>query len=411
MAKPLGFVIFAAAFLCRAGAFPVYYNINGSVMLTSTLGGNLTLRPDGGGAIVAASVIAAQGGVALNNTLLTEQLIARLQPPVCSSQGTDMSRGYPTMYYTPDGWQCVCIGGWTGADCGTLPPPPPSPPPSPPALTLFTAVGAATFTATTAGFATILVVAGGGAGGAFAGGGGGGGGVQVFRNVSLTPGTFTVVVGAGGQPVSGCGGASTMYHAVVAADAGRGGDSSFGNFPASLGGGRGACGGNRGDASATSCGSGGGGGSSDPGYYPNILLGGTGTPGKGYPGGNAVYGSNSVGSAGGGGANQAGGDSFLNQTAGNGGDGLFVYFPGIQEYFGGGGGGAIVVADGSGGLGGLGGGGAGATYSNGGGTVTGGAAGLPNSGGGGGGGGVVCCSGVGSGFPGGSGIVVVAWLS
>ena len=37
------------------------------------------------------------------------------------------------MYYTADGWQCACIGGWTGADCGTPPPPPPSPPPpSPP---------------------------------------------------------------------------------------------------------------------------------------------------------------------------------------------------------------------------------------------------------------------------------------
>ena len=92
-------------------AFPLYYSTNGSVLLTSTLGSNLTLRPDGAGAIVATSAIVAQGGVALNNTLLTDKLIlqqnaiildlqqsiaalsARLTqvmlPPTCSAPGGD----------------------------------------------------------------------------------------------------------------------------------------------------------------------------------------------------------------------------------------------------------------------------------------------------------------------------------
>ena len=77
--------------------------------------------------------------------------------------------------------------------------------PSQPVVTTFTAVGVSTFTATAAAVATILVVAGGGAGGAFAGGGGGGGGVLLFQNVSLAPGSYSVTVGAGGLPVSGCG--------------------------------------------------------------------------------------------------------------------------------------------------------------------------------------------------------------
>ena len=130
---------------CNVHAFPLYYNVNGSALLTSTYGGNITLRPDGSGAIVATSVIAAQGGVVLNNTLLSEQLIsgllaqvAKLQPPTCSAPGGDR------LQYNSTSWVCVCLPGWTGANCSSptsmaapIPPPPlPSPPPASPTPSL-----------------------------------------------------------------------------------------------------------------------------------------------------------------------------------------------------------------------------------------------------------------------------------
>jgi hypothetical protein len=132
-ATAVGFLL--AWFICGSSAFPLYYSANGSVLLTSTFGGNMTLRPDGGGAIVATSVIAAQGGVALNNTLLTEQLVSellaqkgRLQPPLCMPPGGDR------LLYNGTAWVCLCQGGWTGVSCTVSPtPPPPNPsPPSPP---------------------------------------------------------------------------------------------------------------------------------------------------------------------------------------------------------------------------------------------------------------------------------------
>ena len=113
----------------------------------------MTLRPDGGGAIVATSVIAAQGGVALNNTLLTEELILYLLvqnsdtralatqlaaqlaifsqmanlsdevaeyaslapvqligPPECGPPGGDR------LQYVNGSWICVCNTGWTKYD-------------------------------------------------------------------------------------------------------------------------------------------------------------------------------------------------------------------------------------------------------------------------------------------------------
>ena len=134
---------------CSSYAFPLYFSANGSILLTSTRGGNMTLRPDGGGVVIATSVIAAQGGVALNNTVLNEQLISSLlaqaqlistlqaqvaglqqqqQPPKCVSPGRDR------LLYNGSAWVCVCSVGWIGADCSIFPsPPPPSPsPPSPP---------------------------------------------------------------------------------------------------------------------------------------------------------------------------------------------------------------------------------------------------------------------------------------
>ena len=116
---------------CRVSAFPLYFSANGSVLLTSASGGNVTLRPDGGGAIVATSVIAAQGGVALNNTLLTEQLLAlqdaaisqlasevvELRAEISAMQATlqaatplsTCSRfGTTSVVYNGSAWVCIC---------------------------------------------------------------------------------------------------------------------------------------------------------------------------------------------------------------------------------------------------------------------------------------------------------------
>ena len=112
-------------------AYPLFYNANGSVLLTTSHGGDVVLRPDSGGAVIATSVLSAQGGVALNSTVLNEQLLARLQPPLCTAPGGDK------LQYNGTAWLCVCVPGWSGPSCLIPPPSPPSPsppPPSPPPL-------------------------------------------------------------------------------------------------------------------------------------------------------------------------------------------------------------------------------------------------------------------------------------
>jgi hypothetical protein len=170
-----------------------------------------------------------------------------------------------------------------------------------------------------------LIVAGGGAGGGIngsgvAGGGGGGGGArdlsEVDRPTELTPGTYPVVVGAGGVGVNDVGG--------------DGGNSSF-DGDTSIGGG----GGGGLTRNGRNGGSGGGAGNSNGGPES----GGTGTAGQGNNGG-AGSPTGAAGGGGGGGAAGAGavGDT---TTGGNGGDGLLTNIRGVNERYGAGGGGAI----------------------------------------------------------------------
>jgi len=62
----------------------------------------------------------------------------------------------------------------------------------------FENVGSDTFTVNEGGEVDVLIVAGGGSGGVDNGGGGGGGGV-IDRNISISPGNYTISVGDGGD--------------------------------------------------------------------------------------------------------------------------------------------------------------------------------------------------------------------
>ena len=67
----------------------------------------------------------------------------------------------------------------------------------------FTSTGSATFTVNSgSGNVEVLVIGGGGGGGLCHGGGGGAGGVVFHSSMPVTPGTYTVTVGAGGGPLS-----------------------------------------------------------------------------------------------------------------------------------------------------------------------------------------------------------------
>jgi hypothetical protein len=210
-----------------------------------------------------------------------------------------------------------------------------------------------------------LVVAGGGAGGAAAGGGGGAGGLKSTDpvvpvparatpiEVSTSPGTYTVTVGAGGQN-------------SIRDRGGTGSPSAFGPVTTSGGGGGGVpvsipSGNNTGNPG----GSGGGASGNTAGQY---VFGAAGVPGEGFAGGSGyhspgwyIYG------GGGGGASEAGenapnaGSPVTVNNAGDGGRGFLINITGIATHFGGGGGGGTQPgpSDVSGGHGGLGGGGAG----------------------------------------------------
>lgn len=132
---------------------------------------------------------------------------------------------------------------------------------------------------------TVLTVGGGGAGGWDVGGGGGAGG-YISSTLQIGPGTYNVVIGAGGTAnTSGGGtapnGSSTSVFGITALGGGGGGNYSGG--------------------SGASGGSGGGG----AGYNSGFLAGGSGTNGQGYAGGNGradLYGTASTGGGGGGSA-------------------------------------------------------------------------------------------------------------
>ena len=220
---------------------------------------------------------------------------------------------------------------------------------------------------------TLLV---GGGGGGSAGGGGGGG--LVLAPLPLIPGSYNVVVGAGGN-VGTIGGTSSIA-GIVAYGGGFGGN--YGSSYTTISGSNGA--------------SGGGGGATNAGtfvvnsgsaiYINQFNLGNNGGTGQYYVGG------------GGGGAGTAGTNGVNNTFGGNGGEGLLVSIVGIPAYYAGGGGaggfGGVGAKPGSGSIGG-----------GGSGSMTGtGQAGLANTGGGGGGGSFN------AGAAGGSGIVVIRYF-
>ena len=225
----------------------------------------------------------------------------------------------------------------------------------------------------------ILVVAGGGAGGnqsSASGGGGGAGGVIYVTGTPVSPGAYTIVVGAGGV-------------AALNSQGGDGGNSSIAGLGlTAVGGGGGGAGSSPGTGGGRPGGSGGGGSNWTP-----------------APGGARTLGQGNVGGAGGGrgagGGGWSGGGGNGGSTAGGlGGSGNLsdigrAYGDSIP-YAGGGGGGDGIAPGGSGGssVGGTGAGGA-----------TPATAGMTNRGGGGGGG-----FGTTPAADGGSGIVIVSYI-
>lgn len=238
-----------------------------------------------------------------------------------------------------------------------------------------------------------LVVAGGGGGAScrgscFSSGGGGAGGMITGCTIFTAGTTYTITVGAGGS--AGCGafspgfiGANTRILGsgitTVTARGGGAGDVTGGGKPGGSGGG----------------GTGKGGGSN--------RAGGTGTPGQGNPGGSGynIPGVNIGGAGGGGGgAGTAGSDGSMpgtGPTGIGGAGGCGAVWPYTGNYYAGGGGGGARATGGSGGAGG---GGNGRSI----GPTNVGTPGTANTGGGGGGG----AYGSGFGFPGGSGVVILA---
>jgi len=230
-----------------------------------------------------------------------------------------------------------------------------------------------------------LVIAGGGSAGFGAGGGNesGGGGAGGYRSsvtgemsgggasaesaLSLTAGSYTVTVGAGGAGVNN--------------GRNNGSDSTFSNIT-SIGGGAG------GNNNTGASGGSGGGGSH------NMTSGGAGTTGQGYRGGNPT---SSSSAGGGGGAGAAGGDGRVSVNPATGGVGVQSSINGTATYYAGGGGGGNP---GTNNYGGNGGGGNGQGNQ---GSLT---NGTNNTGGG--GGGIINGSGL-AGGSGGSGVVIVRY--
>ena len=235
----------------------------------------------------------------------------------------------------------------------------------------------------------VLVVSGGGSGGAAYGGGGGGGAVKYFTSQTIS-GSVSVTVGTGGA-------------AITIGNAGNPGQSSFfGLLTATSG------------SSANAPNGGGGGGGSGGGingtFGISYISGGTALSGMGNNGGgtigDGVHFSNACGGGGGGaGANGGDGNVYYNTAGGAGGIGIANSITGTSVYYGGGGGGGVTFNGSSAGAGGNGGGGSGSK-----GDVTA-TSGTANTGGGGGGYGA--SNGTGSNFSGagGSGIVIIRYLS
>jgi hypothetical protein len=250
--------------------------------------------------------------------------------------------------------------------------------------TIHTFTGSATFTPSFTGPVEVLVVAGGGSAGSaqYHSGGGGAGGLLYVSSYGVSQGTgITVTIGAGGAAPT-----------TSITRGNNGSNSVFGGLTAIGGGG----GGTYSNATGLNGGSGGGGGAQN-GVFG---AGGLGIIGQGSNGGDyngdAISNKNS---GGGGGAGQSGQTGTGIPSGGNGGNGLPYSISGFSTYYAGGGGGSTEVA----GLfttGGLGGGGNG-NYD----TGQNGVSGL------GGGGGAGERYGVATTGAGGSGIVIVRYLT
>ena len=262
-----------------------------------------------------------------------------------------------------------------------------------------------------------LVVAGGGGGGS---GGGGAGGLLQASNYPVTSGEqISVSVGRGGT--GGAGGRATQIPGT------KGVDSSFGPIIAKGGG----AGGTEGIADYSNVNGGSGGGS----QFDCVSAGcgaaiaGTSVANQGNNGGYSTYNSYGAG-GGGGGAGGAGFNTTRNYIGGNGGIGIASDITGVSTYYAGGGGGGInsndnayigldssgnllstaTVQTNGGGQGGLGGGGTGSSYGFRSGTqgqFANATSGAPNTGGGGGG---TDPEDINAGN-GGSGIVILRWIS
>jgi hypothetical protein len=258
------------------------------------------------------------------------------------------------------------------------------------AYTIVRFVGAGTTTWTPpSGVSSVeyLVVAGGGGGN---GGGGGAGGVVAGSNFPVS-GNISVIVGAGGtgnyktSGVLATNGANSVFSTITALGGGKGAQGN--NYVASAGGsGGGAAGSNAGTNTMT------------PGAatQPASTSG-----GYGNAGGSGIY-IAGFANGGGGGAGAAGGPG-TSSSHGAGGIGIPSSITGTPTYYGGGGGGGgeRIYAQ-TAGTGGLGGGGAGTIESSG---VDG------TAGTGGGGGGSVRWGGQSSGGNGGSGVVIIRYLT
>ena len=293
------------------------------------------------------------------------------------------------------------------------------------------------FTVTEGGLVDVLIVGGGGGGGASqqGGGGGGGGGFTYRQGVELAPGSYSVVVGAGGAGGYTNGVSTTYVHAQ------NGGMSSVFGIEVP-GGGAGGCDTiirsqqvKATDLIRTGGWAGGSGGGGAARYIQKVqesITGGVAVVGFGYDGGCSTNGATMYGNygqgnihcwaGGGGGAGSRGGNGVVVQEtggaegttgiAGAGGAGLMCSISGAEVYYGGGGGGGqscyqYASVAGTAGVGGIGGGGAGSgNFSN---TKVypglDGADGLGGGGGGGGGFGAL----VAPGGRGGDGVVIIRY--
>lgn len=243
--------------------------------------------------------------------------------------------------------------------------------------TIHTFTTSGTFTVSGSSFNVETLVVGGGGGAGHNNGGGGGAGGVLTGSQTIT-GSMAVTVGSGGAP-------STTDN-----PSGNNGENSvFGSLTAVGGGG----GSGRGSGVVGGTGGSGGGGNGISGS-----AGGNGVAGQGYAGAagyTAAQGDND-GGGGGGGAGEAGARAIPGFFGGIGGDGVQSSITGTATYYGGGGGGAEFYPA----AGGLGGGGAAST-----GEAT---AGTPNTGGGGG-----ATESVTAGYSkaGGSGVVIIRYLT